>query len=106
MNVTCGKIYLEEYIRLPGNFRLPIAVIKETFLFYGESYDETAGSDTEDWMTRFAQDHLKKSMISGEIISNDSEIIYIEDACHLYGKFVCMEMIGQVKFEQTILKDD
>ena len=106
LNVTCGKIYLEEYIRLPGNFRLPIAVIKETFLFYGESYDETAGSDTEDWMTRFAQDHLKKSMISGEIISNDSEIIYIEDACHLYGKFVCMEMIGQVKFEQTILKDD
>ena len=105
-NTSCGKIYVEEYVYLPGGFRLPVAVVKETEIYYASSEGEQTSSDTGDWLQHFSETHLKGNMISGKILSAETEITPQADACCLYGKYACVEMIGQIKYEQTIPKDD
>lgn len=104
LGTGCGKIYLEEYVRLPGGFTLPIAIVKETTQYY--KYEQTpVVADWDTWLTDFARTHLKDQLVSGEIISEETALNPMDGACYLYGKFACVEMIGQVKYEQTIPKD-
>ena len=102
----CGKIYSEEYIHLPGGFRLPIAVVKETEVYYSETGGELPVSDSGEWIKEFAINHLKNIMISGEIVSADAEVAPDAGAYYLEGRYACMEMIGQIKHEEFLPKDD
>ncbi len=104
-DTTCVKIYSEEYVRLPGGFQLPVSVIKETLLFYEDSRQMPTAADSEEWLADTAQKHLESTMIAGEVISANTEVEISDNACYLHGKYACMEMIGQVKYEQTMLKD-
>ena len=106
LDATCGKIYSEEYVYLPGGFRLPVAVVKETEVYYSESGGELPVSDAGEWIQDFANNHLKNTMISGEIVSADAEITPDAGALYLRGRYACMEMIGQIKYEEFIPKDD
>lgn len=106
LHTTCGKIYSEEYVYLPGGFRLPIAVVKETEVYYSDGGGELPVSDTGEWIKEFANTHLKDIMISGEIVSADTEVTPDAGAFYLQGKYACMEMIGQIKREDFIPKDD
>ncbi len=103
---TCAKIYSESYLHLPGGFRLPIAVIKETVTTYKETNDTPAEAESMDWLADFAQSYLRRSMVAGEIISAETDTNAIDSAHYLYGKYACTEMIGQVKYEQTFTKDE
>jgi len=105
-NTSCGKIYEEEYVYLPGGFRLPVAVVKETEIYYLENEEDHTSSDAEDWLRSFSETHLKENMISGKILSAETEITPEAGGCRLYGRYACVEMIGQIKYEQTIPKDD
>ena len=104
LDTTCGKIYSEEYVRLPGGFQLPVAIIKETVEYYAY-IQSPIFADWDSWLPEFARHHLKNLLISGEIISEESAVNTIEDGCYYYGRFACLEMIGQVKYEQTLPKD-
>lgn len=106
LDATCGKIYLEEYVHLPGGFRLPVAIIKETEFSYIEAEEEAIASDTGEWIKNFASNHLKNTMISGEIISTDAVVTPDADVFCLKGRYACMEMIGQIKYEEFMPKDD
>ena len=106
LHTTCGKIYSEEYIHLPGGFRLPIAVVKETEVYYSETGGELPVSDSGEWIKEFANNHLKNIMISGEIVSADAEVVPDAGAYYLEGRYACMEMIGQIKHEEFLPKDD
>jgi len=106
LDATCGKIYTEEYVYLPGGFRLPVALVKETEVYYSEGGGELPVSDAGEWVRDFANNHLKNTMISGEIVSADAEITPEAGALYLYGRYACMEMIGQIKYEEFIPKDD
>ena len=91
---------------LPGGFRLPVAVVKETEIYYLENEEDHTSSDAEDWLRSFSETHLKENMISGKILSAETEITPEAGGCRLYGRYACVEMIGQIKYEQTIPKDD
>ena len=99
----CVKIYSEEYWQLPGGFKLPVALIKETSYIYDENTDRSTLSEAESWLTDYAKDYLENVMIAGKVISSQAEIIQDDSVCNLYGKYTCIEMIGQVRVEQTIL---
>ena len=102
---TCVKIYLEEYVHLPGGFRLPIAVIKERLLFYT---NDTTCTDTDNanWLCESAKSYLQTEMLAGQVLSENTQQEIGDDMYYFWGKYVCIEMIGQVKYEQTILKDE
>lgn len=106
LDATCVKIYTESYLYLPGGFRLPIAMIKETVTTYKETNDTLTEAESTDWLADTAQSYLRKSMVAGEIISAETEVNAIDSAHYLYGKYACTEMIGQVKYEQTLTKDE
>lgn len=106
LDTTCGKIYSKEYVYLPGGFRLPIAIIKETKISYISDRGEQPISNTGDWLKDFADGYLKENMISGEIISTDVDVTSKDDVVCLRGKYACMEMIGQIMHEEFIPKDD
>lgn len=106
LDTTCVKIYLEEYVYLPGGFRLPVAIIKQTNRYYSKNAQTTTASDSEEWLTDSAQSYLQDLMVAGEVVNAQTQIEQYEDATCLYGKYACIEMIGQIKYEQTILRDD
>ncbi|MBR5022148.1 MAG: sporulation protein YqfD [Oscillospiraceae bacterium] len=106
LDTTCGKIYLEEYVRLPGGFCLPIAVVKETEVSYIVGEGELPVSEAGEWIKDFASNHLKNTMISGEIISADAEVTPDAGVFCLQGRYACMEIIGQIRHEEFIPKDD
>lgn len=106
LDATCGKIYEEEYVYLPGGFRLPIAIVRESEICYNEIGGELPVSDGGEWLNEFANDHLKNMMVSGEIISADAEVTLDAGVFCLQGRYACMEMIGRTKYEEFIPKDD
>ncbi len=105
LGTTCAKIYSEEYVRLPGEFCLPIALVKQTICTYENLSSTQTASDDNGWLYSYAQAHLQRAMIAGEIVSAQADVSALDGASYLYGRYACIEMIGQVKYEQTILKD-
>lgn len=106
LDVSCVKIYSEEYVYLPGGFRLPIALIKERQIVYAPIKDATTVTQDTNWIEDYVKSHLQSVMIAGTIVSAETQIETQADVNSLQGKYVCLEMIGQVKYEQTILKDE
>lgn len=105
-DISCGKIYSERYVQLPGGFQLPLAIIKETTTAYEKVSYTTADSDSGDWLADFTIEYLLGTMVAGEIISDETEIELAKDVCYLQGKYTCMEMIGRKKFEQMIIEGE
>ncbi len=105
IGTTCAKIYTEEYVFLPGGFRLPVCLITESLYFYEPSQDASAETDSIDWLAEFAADYLHGEMIAGEVISAQTEIAEENGICHLNGRYACIELIGQRKYEDMIPKD-
>ncbi len=106
LDMTCGKIYVEDCLKLPGGFQLPLSIIKETTFFYSDAQNMSVISDEEAWLKESANVYIENQMISGEVISSQISVEQNADAAHLYGRYACSEMIGQVKYEDSILKDD
>ena len=104
LDTTCGKIYSEEYVCLPGGFRLPIAIVKEDIIYYDTSRGEEPVIDSGEWLKDFAESYLKREMISGEIISENAEITANTAVFNLWGRYTCSEMIGRVAKEEIIPK--
>ena len=104
-DTTCAKIYSEKCLQLPGEFFLPVTLIKETFYFYDTDSVDACDEGENSWLSAFVQKYLKSVMIAGEIVNAQESCSSTEDADYLSGKYICLEMIGQVKFENTISKD-
>lgn len=104
-SVSCDKIYEEKSVCLPGGFSLPIAVVKERINWYDAVTEGASVSASCNWLTDSARACLKDKMIAGDIISEETEINSVSGAYYLYGRYACVEMIGQVKYEQTIIGD-
>jgi len=104
LGTSCAKIYSEEYLCLPGGYRLPIVLVKETVYNY-DSDGYTPAAEDDQWLFSFARGYLRGVMIAGQIVSEKANTETVDGASYLYGHYACIEMIGQVKYEQTILKD-
>ena len=102
----CVKMYKQCYLTLPGNFRLPIAIAKETLIFY-DIEDRIAQEET---LFTLASDigtaYLREHMLAGEILSSSYAMKTDEAAFKLKGSYSCREMIGEVYSEEIVTADD
>ncbi len=105
LGATCVKIYSEEYVRLPGEFYIPIALIKQTVYTYEDNAQTATEAEDDTWLYTFAESYLQSVMVAGQILSAQADVNTLDEASYLYGQYACIEMIGQVQYEQTILKD-
>ncbi len=103
-HTECVKIYSERYLTLPGGFKLPICLVIETTYHY-DIAEETTPSDMQ-WLEQYAKDYLQTQMVGGRILSQVTKTEPIDNACYLYGKYACIELIGKSKFEDILPKDD
>ena len=104
-HMVCGKIYKEEYIHLPGGFQLPVSIIQETLVHYEEISPTLQSTVNTEWLAESANTYLLSVMPGGQIVSEQFQLV-TGDNLSLYGEYACIELIGQVKYEQTILKDE
>ena len=97
---SCDRMYEEYYVTLPGGFSLPVALVRETYLFRNT---ETISPDSEVIqadLSEAARNYLTARMVAGGILNGTEEFFQEEDTCILNGIYLCREMIGRVQTEK------
>ena len=103
LDVTCDKMYEETYITLPGGFRLPVSIVKETWTYYDCSTQFQETEEAEEQLSFFCAQYLTDHMIAGEILEKSERTEQVGEALRYTGAFTCREMIGRVQEEEIIL---
>lgn len=99
---SCVKMYTESYLTLPGGFRLPIALVTQTYAEYEPAQCVVTEENTTAMLEEFAKEYLSQQMIAGQVLSGTQETDSQEGVLVLRGKYACREMIGQVRSEEII----
>ena len=97
---SCGRIYKEYYITLPGGFTLPIALCVEIYSEYFTQPVKMTQEHAKVSLAAFTEQYLSGQMIAGEIRSKNQKISVGEGIYRLTGKYTCVEMIGREQQEQ------
>ena len=91
---TCGRMYEEYYITLPGGFQLPIALCTEVYDIGEAVPTDESQQYAESTLVCFSDAYLRSHMISGKIINRIHRVQKADGSYHLVGSYVCEEMIG------------
>jgi len=97
---SCGRMYEEYYITLPGGFQLPLAFCVDSYFLCETGYGELPKEDAEYALKAFAQTYLSQRMIAGKILSGVQSVESEEGLYRLKGEYACVEMIGISRQEQ------
>ena len=84
---------------LPGGFRLPIAIVKECWIYREERESDT---DMQGLLSSFADAYLRRQMIAGTIETRMERFAQTDDVCLLQGDYICTELIGQIQNEEIV----
>ena len=98
---TCGRMYEEYYITLPGGFRLPVCLAVETILYRTIVPDVLSESDAQAMLQPFSAACVSDRMIAGSILSQNHAIEKAEGIWVLERSYVCNEMIGRIQAERN-----
>ncbi len=101
-DTTCVKIYDEIKLTLPGGYQLPISFIRESITDYHFCAADTINEN--EWLQDAAIRYLQSHMIAGQILNQHTEIELEDNVYYLSGQFSCLEMIGQTRIEENLLR--
>ena len=97
---SCDRMYEEYYITLPGGFTLPVAFVRETFLFRETKSAKIESAVLQDMLKTHGRSYLLQHMVAGRILSGSEVFRCGEDFCRMEGIYLCSEMIGRVQTEK------
>lgn len=100
-DTSCVKIYREYDFSLPGELKLPLRLIAEERIYY-ESNEVPVAEEGYGWLYEQARTYLTSQMIAGSVLQEETQIQMLDDACLLTGQYACLEMIGQIQYEEII----
>lgn len=98
---SCGRIYEERYLTLPGGFQLPVVIGKETHIQYNTDEELIAASESETLLKRTAEDYLLSGMLAGHILNQEAVHERKNGHDRLNGFYLCTEMIGRSHMEEV-----
>ena len=101
-DTTCVKIYLEQYVTLPGGFVVPVAFFVEEAISAPTVSDSP--SDPQQFMHSFITSYLQSQMVSGRILHASTVFTEGAEVSRLDGRFDCVEMIGMIRTEENLLQ--
>lgn len=91
----CGKMTQIEYLRLPGGWELPVAIVVETYtvteLTEALRWEVTANEVLE----TVSRGQVKQAMTAGEILQTETSFASGDGLFRLTGLYQCREMIGR-----------
>jgi len=99
-DATCGRMYQEYVLSLPGGFRLPVALCVETFTHCELTEQDCSEEDVSGQLGAYAEEYLLGQMISGRIRTGSFHISQKDGVATLEGNYICTEMIGRIQPEQ------
>lgn len=99
-DTSCGRMYVEYYITLPGGFQLPFGLAVEEYTVYKTVAAEIPQTEVEDALVLFAGKCLTQQMVAGSILQRNEKVTSQSGVYLLKGKYICTEMIGKVQQEQ------
>ena len=97
---SCGRMYKEYYITLPGGFRLPVALCVETYQPYSVAEIQISQAPAEVAMENFGKEYLTGQMVAGQITGGSTAFTQEAALYRLVGDYTCLEMIGQLRQEE------
>ena len=97
---SCDRMYEEYYITLPGDFPLPVAFVRETFLLRQSRSVQTDSRMLQDAMKIFGRSYLTEQLVAGKILNATESFYTGENFCRMEGMYLCREMIGRVQTEK------
>ena len=97
---SCGRMYEEYYITLPGGFRLPLGIAKETLTSYEMTAEDAEPELREQLLGGFAEKLVLEGMVAGQIQEGKTEFQRCGGIYVLTGHYRCTEMIGRARKEQ------
>ena len=100
-DATCGKMYTEHYMMLPGGIRLPIGIGVEEVCDPQVEERSIPSDQAEVIMTEQAERQLSRRMISGSILSREVSFSETDGAYLIMGRYRCREMIGITHIEEN-----
>ena len=97
---SCGRMYEEYCLTLPGGFILPAALCVQTLSFWdtqpGISGSHKAGKQYD----RLSEIILNQEMIAGNVLDKRISMAEGDGFYHFRGEYLCTEMLGRVKREE------
>ena len=99
-DATCGRMYAEYYVTLPGGYLLPVALCVEKYIWYDCVPGQTSLTEARRQLKDFASGYLQKQMIAGTLLSSRETVVSEKGYFRLRGSYVCREMIGRELPEQ------
>lgn len=100
-DTSCGRMYEEYNLSLPGGFSLPLAICVQTDLYYDTETVHVPDSQAEEALNNFTQSYLLDQMIAGKIQNHSQAVTEQDGRFRLDGVYVCEEMIGREQLEQN-----
>lgn len=98
--VSCGRMYEEYYVSLPGGFLLPVAVCLDRYWEYRMQESVLPESAARQLLGEFSEGYLKQQMIAGRILRTREEFSLQEGNYRMESSSVCTEMIGKAQRDQ------
>ena len=98
-DASCGRMYKEYYITLPGGFALPVALAVQTHICRMTRKADVEPECVEESLRSFARQYLTSQMLSGSIEKEEVYFSVEEGAAVLEGAYLCQEMIAQRRQE-------
>ena len=97
---SCGRMYEEYYITLPGGFPLPVAVYVETLTFCDTLPRCVGEEDGKALLQGFSLSAVKADMVAGKILDTMQRFSSSPGLYRMEGSCDCVEMIGLRRQEQ------
>ena len=98
LDALCGRMVTNYHLTLPGGYRLPVTLVKETITDADRS---AAGVDGEALLRTFAARYLGTQMIAGTVTEAVESVTEGDGVWVLTGDYACTEMIGRERAEQN-----
>jgi len=99
-DVSCGRMYEEYYVTLPGGFVLPLALTKETVFACTTETEAVSPEYGETVLRSGVRNRLLQQMISGTIRNETVSVMEADGVYVLEGTYFCTEMIGRSRQEK------
>ena len=97
---TCVKMYTEYCLTLPGGYRLPVKLVKETIGAAALRQQLIEEADAKQLLSAAAKQYLWQQHVALSILDDMEDLSCADGRFRLDGSYACTEMIGREQSEE------
>ena len=99
-DTSCGRMYEEYYVSLPGGFRLPIALCISQYTDYELLEAAVPEGEAKIQLQQFSENYVIREMVAGQILKGQQILSRYDGIYRFAGEYICTEMIGKEQRQQ------